>query len=1257
MRWIDPQELDKWSASAEAPSQFPVLLRRLIVATTDRDNLVELPGGTSVYFSDWDGRINARKAAGFVPRGRSGWELGTGKEVRNKATSDFRKRTKRPQGLTPSNATFVFATPRVWSGKDKWLKTKRASGAWKSVRVIDATDISSWLEQAPAVGLWLARAIGKAPEHGAASLEEFWSEWSALADPPLNARLVTSGRTAAAEEVSRWAGRDPALLVVEGENREEAVAFVAAALIDRDDEVGHTALSRAVVIRTRDAFRHLAQSSSPLFLIVDSNEEIAPRIAIDRGHHVLVAADQSGSVAGHKAVLGRIGRDEAVAALGEMGPSEEEARRLLHRSSRSVPVLRRRLAALAGRNKPAWADPPTRKLVPPLLLGRWTEDVDGDRACLEAVSGSSADDVHAALVPYLRLPDPPLRRVGHGWRATSHHELWELLGSVLTDSDIDRLAKVVDRTLGAVSPEFELEPDERHAASIHGKVLDHSGALREGIAATLALIGSQPDHASNCTAVDDRAHVIVRELLRGAPWQLWATIGSELPTLAEAAPLAFLEAVEESIGLDRSPFAELFAQETSGILGRCYHSGLLWALERLAWSAEHFPYAVEALAALAEIDPGGTWGNRPSKSLRERFLCWLRTSEASDDVRLGCLERLIERHPRVGWDLLMGILPSGSDSASTSGSDAEWRPWGHGVARAPTYGEMHEYVQALADLAISRAGDDAERWAGLVAELPAFPPDRLEYALSELENRQAALSAHSGRLRLWKALRDVVHHHRSYPTADWAMGEALVDRIAAVYDALAPPDDGELYRWLFVSWPHLPDGDRTDHGAYEGLINEKRRAAVAAIFSSGGADALTAFAGATEQPSTVGQAAALGVSDPAVRRDLITRWLSTDDHALLECGAALCWAEHRQGGSARLNEIVEAAKSEGLSPERIARIFHALRPEPSTWDRLEEEDQSVQDEYWGGIRNVWGFSWDHANEVTRAARSMLDRGNAIAAAALLSRAPADTDVYALALEQLPASLAKYLEEHDTLPLDAYTIAQVFERLEKSGAEPATVAKLEVPFIEILDHTRPNLALHQEVVSEPEAFCSLVTWTFRRSDGTVEDEQILSETERSNRAARAWRLLRSVGRVPGQRSDGTVDGSFLVDWVTKAREFCREADRRDIGDRAIGELLANSPVGRDGIWPCEEIRDALEAIRTRDLARGFETGKHNLRGVTSRGVFDGGTQERSLAQGFLEDADKLMASHPFVARTLRALARTYERMGKGHDTDAEWRDLD
>src|SRR5258705_13239519 len=112
MRWIDPHELESWGHSADAPWQMPILLRRLIVATTDRANLVEFPGGTSVYFFGWDGRINAQRATGFVPRGRSGWEIGIGEQRARKDSYDFRKSTRNPQGLTPSNATLIFVTPR-----------------------------------------------------------------------------------------------------------------------------------------------------------------------------------------------------------------------------------------------------------------------------------------------------------------------------------------------------------------------------------------------------------------------------------------------------------------------------------------------------------------------------------------------------------------------------------------------------------------------------------------------------------------------------------------------------------------------------------------------------------------------------------------------------------------------------------------------------------------------------------------------------------------------------------------------------------------------------------------------------------------------------------------------------------------------------------------------------------------------------------------------------------------------------------------
>jgi hypothetical protein len=102
-------------------------------------------------------------------------------------------------------------------------------------------------------------------------------------------------------------------------------------------------------------------------------------------------------------------------------------------------------------------------------------------------------------------------------------------------------------------------------------------------------------------------------------WKRWATLGRHLPLLAEAAPEEFLDAVDADLKSRFPQLIELMRQEHhEGISGAAYHSGLLWALETLAWSSKYISRVALLLAKLDDHDPGGTWGNRPSASLAAR---------------------------------------------------------------------------------------------------------------------------------------------------------------------------------------------------------------------------------------------------------------------------------------------------------------------------------------------------------------------------------------------------------------------------------------------------------------------------------------------------------------------------------------------------------------------------------------------------------------------------------------------------------------
>jgi hypothetical protein len=175
------------------------------------------------------------------------------------------------------------------------------------------------------------------------------------------------------------------------------------------------------------------------------------------------------------------------------------------------------------------------------------------------------------------------------WNVSKRHALWAELGPRIFDDALDVFEKSAITILTERDPKFTLPPENRIAAVIYGKVLKHSDYLREGVAETLALLQSDSNVLTNCTLKKPEtvAAKVVREVFTEADWVIWGTLNKLLPLLAEAAPEAFLNAIELALEQSPSPFEVLFAREGDGITGDNYLTGLLWALETLAWEEKY----------------------------------------------------------------------------------------------------------------------------------------------------------------------------------------------------------------------------------------------------------------------------------------------------------------------------------------------------------------------------------------------------------------------------------------------------------------------------------------------------------------------------------------------------------------------------------------------------------------------------------------------------------------------------------------------
>ena len=439
-----------------------------------------------------------------------------------------------------------------------------------------------------------------------------------------------------------------------------------------------------------------------------------------------------------------------------------------------------------------------------------------------------------------------------------------------------------------------------------------------------------------------------------------------------------------------------------------------------------------------------------------------------------------------------------------------------------------------------------------------------------------------------------MHRHRSYPDAAWAMGEEDLAALEAVYQELTPADPVAAHARLFDNWPDLPEGEPHEYEEANERIAEARRKAVRAAYESGGVSTILDIAEAAEEPNQVGVAVALGI-DRGLALDLALKHLGSTSPKLRSMAYGGLRALFFQSGWKALEEAIIRAKASGSKPQALADIYLAAPAVRETWHRLDDEIQEVRTTYW---ESLWWPNTREWNEEDLAfvVQQLLSVRRSADAVKWLAFEPMSHELVIQILEAVPADVVALADQRPNI--DAYRVADLFKKLDQSGDVPDDmIARLEIPYLDILDHDRPQLALHRLVVREPSLFADVITWAFKRADGEAEesvDDQVLER-----RAPVAFSVLWKLRLLPGLMEEGSVDVETLSTWVNEARRMCRERDREDIGDQQIGQMLANAPVGEDGIWPCEPVRDLLDDLASPHIGIGFTMGKNNLRGYDDK----------------------------------------------------------
>lgn len=518
-----------------------------------------------------------------------------------------------------------------------------------------------------------------------------------MACPPPT--LFTAGRSNACEALESVFTSKTEKVHLFAESVNDVEDFVAAYLASLEDEKGRTYADRCLFISDEDAWRsiievrqrHVLVASPRLSLDAAENMDLRT-VATNKGHAVIIPhcsalpGDTSEIIA-----LRSPSREQIEMIPREAGYAPLRARELAEIGGDRISALRRHLLGFGVLPPYAkWGS--ARQLARAGLGGKWDGTNEDDKAVIGALLGKDYEEWIESLREDVLLPDAPLMQRDEKWRVVARGEAWGALGRHITDGDLSRLQETAVTVLGERDPQFDLPKEKRYAASLYEKQPKYSARLREGLAETLALIGSKSVALSSCSQdkAETTAILVVRGLLEGTNWERWASLDPHLPLLAEAAPDEFLDAVEAAlVNLDQTPFHEIFSQEGGAIIGGGnYMTGLLWALETLAWSPEHLSRVALILAELASIDPGGNWGNRPANSSGKIFLPRHIQTAASFEKRQAAIKAVLREQPAVGWTLLLGLLPHNPPSRSTAVNQL-------GVITFPKTGKMEYHGRSI----------------------------------------------------------------------------------------------------------------------------------------------------------------------------------------------------------------------------------------------------------------------------------------------------------------------------------------------------------------------------------------------------------------------------------------------------------------------------------------------------------------------------------------------------------------------------------
>ena len=1246
---ISALEIRQWGETRQAEAELPELVSRLIRSELAASGSVRAPSDERIVEPGPDIAVNAPRATRHIPRGPSVWEVSTAGKVRKKATKDLNRHGV-PAGWQRDETSWVFVTTVPWAGKDEWIFQQQAKHPWRSIRVFDATDLKTWIDESLGVQLWLMDRMGRSPR-GFQPLSVAVLDWCSAAKPALDASLLKSSVDRHFTAWLDWIRSGPGTpLRIIGESRGEA-RLLLQALIERGNAHLSETPIEGLCVDTEEELCQLLNSPPDEVVVVPMNENVRELAVAHRGTIRVVLPDTGQpQVSGSLNVL-RAGPRAVRDFLVGKGIDTGCAAQLDRASGGSVSVLRSlRLQDRTRAQSPKVSKRQSQVLAAAGLFGIWDAGSNADCRVVLRLTGQQRDeDVEEAWTELLYLPETPVWMDGDRRGVNSRLDIWHrFTKDKITTQSIDRFFDAVATVLQQAPldrlgqrPMLPEEYQQLRDSQVSSELLQ---GLAQGLV-LLAEFGKDIDRRLVGSPVSKRVEAAVFTALKGMTVDRLRALSEVMPLLAESAPRAFLSAMETDLEQTDSAQKALLnfrwdaseSEHPSELLRNTnalrYRSLLMVAYETLAWFPKYAERAIDLLGKLADEDVLDHHGGQPRQSLAKLLKPWNRGSVLDSERHCAVLRKLAENHSEWAFEFVRSCLPRYHDTADQANLPL-WRgrsDWADSNRSA----EHRIAVQrTAADILVQHATKSERTILASISALEELPEAEAE----RVWNSVAAWGASEGRSN--EERTRLVRYVTAFAEGAIMQHSREQDRESArrVLKELAPFPVIAPDLWLFKGdaaiWEQRPEDAGWE--VTDDRLARKRRSALQRVWESGGIEAILSLVSEVWNTVLLGAIASHVLPRDDINAAVVKALQAGGD----EARSPMRW--FIQGlldgmddlDANTLEDVVRSTEFAERNPNWLPCLLARLPFEVGTSraDRLSAEELVL---YWQQFDSGGPAVPSERKDWLIAGLCSAKRPQAALLALRGNFKGARTESLQKLINTLPQS--KEQDSGNVDPLLKGLVAAIRNRPDLSSAEAAGI---EFIFFEIL---KPDdmPALARAVANDPTWFQEALMLCVERRDQAKDAPkwQGFRENAPEGLRRRFCRIFRWLPRLPGTTSTG-YEVDLGLAWVKAIQSFADEHNRREVAETFLGQAFGSAGFHKDGS-PTEELTRLLERVRCARIEEGIAMAVADQLGPVLLPADDAGQPYRTRAEFYRKLEERYRDSAPRTARVMELVQEHFD----------------